>query len=160
MNSIRKVVALSTLMNNVSKYVEKNFIKIIPGIIGNNDPFKLEDGNLYVPDQAYLSNLQKESAIYGFESQRVLRYCKSLLKLLKTIVSVEMMAPFRVFQKSVMDEKSKSDEIISFVKKRQGYSDYKEILPETVQDFAVKTSETIFKNLVITKKMIQEIYPC
>jgi hypothetical protein len=71
-----------------------------------------------------------------------------------------MMAPFRVFQKSVMDEKSKSDEIISFVKKRQGYSDYKEILPETVQDFAVKTSETIFKNLVITKKMIQEIYPC
>ena len=157
-NSLHKVVALSTLMNHISKYVENNFIKIVPGIIGNNEPFKLEDKTLYVPDQANLLTLQRDAAIYGFESQRVLNYCKALIKLVKSLISIEMTAPLRIFSRQVEQEKTKSDEIIDYVKKKQGYSDYKEISQDTTQEFALKTRDTIFKDLIITKKMIDEVY--
>jgi hypothetical protein len=157
-NSLHKVVALSTLMNHISKYVEKNFIKIEPGIIGNDEPFKLEGNVLHVPEQAHVLTLQREAAIYGFESQRVLKYCKSLIKLVKSLISIEMTAPLRIFSKRVDEEKSVSDEIIKFVKKEQGYSEYKEITEETAQKLAIKSSDTIFKTLIITKKMIDQVY--
>jgi len=153
MNTLNNVVAMTSVLNSLSKFVQNNKVRVVPGEAGSHEPFKLEDNELYVPDMATLKLLEKESAFYGFESEKVYRYCKSLLSLVKKITTIEMRAPIKNFMEMLYRKETKSDEIINFVKKRQGYTNFSEIEEKTAREFAVKTSESIFKDIIITKKM-------
>ena len=155
MNSLCKVVALSTLLKKLSKYVQNKHITVKPSLTGVKEPFKLEGDIIYVPDFEHLrTKLQYNSALKGFNDKEVLTYCDSLLKLVKKILPVESQAPLRVFLKMIHDEKTTSDEIISFVKKKQG--SYKEIDEETAKELVLKTGEDIYKDLIITEQMVEK----
>jgi hypothetical protein len=152
MNSLRKVVALSSLLKSLSAYVQNNRITVNPSEIGNDEPFKLEGKTLHVPDYNYLRNeLQVKGALFGFDDKDVLRYSKKLLRLMKKVIPIERRAPLRTFQKIASEEKTTSDDIISFVKKKQGDASY--IEEETAQELALKSSQKIYKDLILTKKM-------
>lgn len=155
MNSLCKIVALSTLLKALSKYVQNNHIKIKPGLTGIKEPFKLENDVIHVPEFTHLkTRLQYNSALKGMDDKETYNYCKSLLKLAKKILSVESRAPLRVFSKMIYDKKTTSDDIISFVRKRQG--SYKNIEEETAKELAVKAGEDIYKDLIITEQMIEK----
>ncbi len=153
MNSISKVIAFSSVMKTLSKYVEDNSVEVIPSEIGNEEPFKLEDKRLYVPTHDKLKILQKNSAFKGFEDKEVFNYSKSLMDTVKRITSIEMHAPLRIFMERIDERKTASDYLIDYVKKKQGYTD--EIEDETAKNFALLNSEKIYKELLITKKMTE-----
>jgi len=156
MNDMNKIVSLSSIITMISKFVQNNFIQVTPGSIGNDEPFKLEGDKLYVPEFNVIKNkLQYYSAIDGFENYGVYKYCKSLLNLVKDISKPEARAPLRVFLEMAENKKSKSDEILDFVKKKQGYTDYKTIHSEVAEEFAINASENIYKDLILTKKLAE-----
>ena len=157
MNSIKNVVALSIIMTKVSKYVQNNKIKIIFSELGNKKPFLLEDNCIHVPKFNILSQkLQSESAIFGLESPKIHNYCKGLLKLTKKILPARKWTPLRPFMQMVSDKKTESDKLVDYVKKKQGYTNFQSIKQETAKEFAIKHSNTIFKNYLITKKMCEK----
>jgi hypothetical protein len=154
MNSLSRVLALSRVLRTISKFVQDKQVEVVPSEIGNNEPFKLEDGQLFVPEFKEVSSMQKTAAYSGFENKNMINYCKSLLDLVKEITPVEKQAPLRPFLKMIDDEKTTSDRIIDMVKKMQGYSDI--IEEETSTQIAISESERIFKDLVITRKMAEK----
>ncbi len=156
MNSLNKIVAMSSIMKHFSKYIQREVKEVKPSSIGNEEPFTYEEGFLHVPQREYIDILQKSSAFNGFEDENVRMYCKSLLKFVKSITSVESMAPIRVFNKMLNEKKTTSDEIIDFVKKKQGKENYKTIEQETARDLALKSSQDLYKDLIITKEMAKQ----
>ena len=157
MNSFRNIVAMTSVMNSLSKYIQRNKIIVVPSKIGVKEPFKLEDKLLYVPEFKYLKNtLQKNSALYGLEDASIHKYCKSLIKLVKKITPIEARPPLRIFSKMLSERKTVSDEIIKKDGKIQGESESHEVQLETAKKIALDYSKKMYKDLVLTKKMAEE----
>lgn len=152
MNSIGKVVALSSILKSVSKFVEDNNLTIIPSDIGNNEFFKLEDDILYVPKYNKLIQIQKESAIYGMENRVVFEYTSSFFKFTKSLLkgNSELL---NNFEKIIETKQTTSDDIIKYVKSKQGYTDI--IENETAKDISIKSYNKMYKELILTKKIIE-----
>lgn len=157
MNKFRNIVGMTSVMNSISKYVQRNKINVIPSQIGNDKPFKLEDDKLYVPEGNYISEiLQKNSALYGLESDLVYKYSKSMLRLVKKITPIEFRPQIRTFSKMLSERKTVSDEIIDKVKNIQGPNDYLEVESDTAKIIALDNAKKMYKDLVLTKKMAEK----
>ena len=158
MNRISNVVALSSLLTTFFRYLQNNKVNIVPSKIGNTKPFFMDGKNIYVPEfQVLRDSLLKKSALYGLESKEVYRYCKSLIKLIERIIPTEKMARLRSFKKMISEKRTVSDGIIDFVKEKQGNDNYLVINEKTAKEFALLESKSLFKDLLITKKMTQEL---
>lgn len=153
MNSLPHVVGLSRIIKILSKHVQNNALTIVPSEIGEKEPFKMEENKIYVPRFKKLKELEYNAAIKGFEDKEVFEYSSSLIELVKKITAIETQAPLRVFSKMLDEKKTVSDRIIEFVRKKQGYTET--IEEDTARDFALRSSEKIFKDLLITKTMCE-----
>ncbi|MBD3203382.1 hypothetical protein GF327_03750 [Candidatus Woesearchaeota archaeon] len=157
MNSVKKVAGLCGILKNFIRYINKNKIKIIPDKIGNKNPFKLESDKLYVPQADYLRNvLQKKSAVKGLDSMKIREYCGSLVDFLDKNVIDNNKLILQEFKEILEKRKTTSDEILDYVKKKQGYTNYKRITQETAEELSIKLSDKLFKNLLITRKMSEK----
>jgi hypothetical protein len=152
MNSLDKIFAMSNAMKYISRHVENNTITVVPSKTGDSEPFKLEDKTLYVPQMETLLELQKNSLIFGFEDRNVLHYCNSFLNLVSSIPDIKKQY-LQVFYRMINDEKTTSDEIIDFVKKKQGKDDFKTVKDSTAQELALELKEKLYKDLLLTKKL-------
>lgn len=153
MNSLSMVISASTIMKHISKYIENNSINVIPSDIGNDEPFKLEDKTLHIPEHKSVLKIQNKAAIYGILDEEVYNYCKSMLKLSKSIVSDGRKTFIEPFRRVIDERQTTSDIIIKYVKKKQGYSNYRIITDETAQELTILFSERIFKDLFMARKI-------
>ncbi len=151
MNSFSRIVGLSAGLKYVSKYIQKSSFKVCHDEIGNTDPFKLEDGILYVPTFSRIKQLEQASALLGFEDKNVNSYAKSFVDFLGEIMPSDKRMMLNVFNNSIDEKKTASDELIGFVKKRQG--DASIIDEETSRDFALRSYDRMFRDLVKIKKI-------
>jgi hypothetical protein len=157
MNNFKNIVGMTSVMNVLSKFVQRNKIEIKPSDIGINEPFKLEDNVLHVPEYEHLSKiLQKNSALIGLEDKAVFNYSNSMLKLVKKITSIEVRPVLRMFSKMLDEKQTVADEFINKVKKIQGRNDYLKIQPETAKEIVLNYSEQMYKDLLMTKKMAEK----
>lgn len=159
MNTLSKIAAASIVIKNISKFIENKLITVMPSETGNNEPFKLEENKLYVPNQQKLKELHKNSVLCGFDNEEVYHYCVSLLKSVRAMISNELQDSLKVFDNMLEEKKTTSDKILDFVKRKQGYSDFKQIEEETAQEIAIRNSENIYKDLLITKKFFDTHHP-
>jgi hypothetical protein len=156
MNSPSMIVSLSAVLKTITRYINKNKIDILPSEIGNDNPFKLEDNTLYVPEFKYLKeNLQKKSALYGIKDNEVFNYCNSLIKLVKKIIPENKKIILNKFSEILEEKETTSDRIIDFVKKKQGEDFY--IQEETAKNVAIDSARRLFKDILITKKMYEKL---
>ena len=154
MNSLPSVISTSHVLHSLSKYVQNENIIVQPSDIGNTNPFTLEDNILHVPLENQLKNvLQKNSALLGFDDRYVHKYSKALMSLVKRITPIEYRAPLRRFSQMIESKTTASDEIIKYVKKKQGYTNYEKIEQDVAKEFAVKCSDRIYKDILVSKKM-------
>ena len=157
MNSFRNIVAMTSVMNTLAKYVQRNKINVIPSKIGLREPFKLEGNKLYVPEFKYLKNtLQKNSALRGLEDASIYKYCNAMVKLVKQIIPIEARPPLKIYSKMLSQRQTLSDEIINKVIKIQGRSESHEIQSETAKKIALNYSKKMYKDIVLTKKMAEQ----
>ncbi len=154
MNFPSAIVAGSVLLRRLTKYVRDNDIHIVPSEIGDNEPWKLEDKDLYVPRHEMLtSSLQEKSAIKGLESREIRRYCSNLLRTVEEITGRKSMLD--PFYKMLDEEKTASDRIVSWVEKWQGRDDSKVLREETAKEIALDLSDRVYKDLLLAKKMTE-----
>ncbi|MBU0758646.1 MAG: hypothetical protein KKF44_11360 [Nanoarchaeota archaeon] len=154
MNSPSKVVALSKILRSLTRYTNAHHVEITPGSIGNNEPFKLEDEKLYVPESDILrKSLQKKSAFSGLDDKDIHKYCKALIKLVREIRPSDEKQSLRAFTDALDSRETTSDRIIKYVKKKQGYTNYRNLSDETAMELALDSSNLLFKDLLMTKKI-------
>lgn len=157
MNSFKNIVGMTSVMNSLSKFVQRNKINVIPSKIGLREPFKLEDNKLYVPENKYLKNvLQKNSALRGLDDASVYKYCDAMIKLVKKITPIEARPPLKIYQKMLSERQTVSDEIIKKVEKIQGKSESHQVLPQTARKIALAYSKKMYKDIILTKKMAEQ----
>ncbi|MFH2021010.1 MAG: hypothetical protein ABIJ34_06340 [archaeon] len=150
MNSFSRILGLSSALKYLSMHIQKSSVAVKQCEEGNNNPFLEEDGELFVPTFDKIKALEKSSAEKGFGDDDVYEYAKSFIKYARSIMPSDERGMLDVFQKSIDERKTMSDEIISYVKKKQG--DTSIIDDETSQEFSVRTYERMYKDLLNTKK--------
>ncbi|MBN1502147.1 hypothetical protein JW930_01265 [Candidatus Woesearchaeota archaeon] len=156
MNSPSKVVGLSILMNSITKHISENFIKVLPSEIGNNEPFKIEGDKIYVPNADCLTKiLQERSANQGLEDKTVRDYCKALLMVAKKERTNTKNDIVKIFSNMIEEEKTSSDKILEMVRKKEGSTD--NISQDTARRISIKMADNLFKDLLITKKISEQI---
>ncbi|MFH1641381.1 MAG: glutamate-cysteine ligase family protein [Nanoarchaeota archaeon] len=152
-----QILSASTLISTLLKKVQEEYIDVIPSDIGINEPFKFENNKIYIPPDSHVrTKLQRFSAYQGFDSDLVYNYCKRLLKLVQLFITKEE-APFiEPFENMLKEKKTVSDQIIASAKKK-GYS-IKDELPQAVAaEIALNHSKRLFKEIVLTRKLIENV---
>ena len=77
-------LASSLLGNILSKIIEEG-ISVLPSDIGSSEPFKFEDGIIFLPPFSYVKSIELLSSLYGLGNTSVMKYVKSLINLSKKL---------------------------------------------------------------------------
>jgi len=147
MNYPTHIIGASLLLKFLIKRVSDANISIRPCKEGIKDPFKLEDGAVFVPPVGYLQNtLQYAAAKDGFDNRAVLAYVKALFKFVKPRVPKMYLKLLRPVKRMYKKKSSVSDEIISDVR-RMGYARSAKVPQEACSELAIKYCERLEKQL-------------
>jgi hypothetical protein len=153
MNYFSRILGLSSALKYVAMHIQKSSVSVVPGDIGDKEPFKEEDGILFIPGFEKIKQLEKASATLGFEDKDVYMYAKKFIDFASTLIPGDERVMLKVFRNSLDEKKTVSDEIISFVKKKQG--DYSVIAEETTRDFALRSYDRLYRDIMKTKKICE-----
>ena len=156
-NSPRVIISLATLIENISREVQENYLQVIPSSIGINEPFKKEGNKIYIPPHSRVRfELQPKSAYDGLENDDVYNYCNGLLKLGKTCIPKEKLPLMEPIEKMITDRKTVSDEILAEAKK-MGIDIKEKMTNKHAADLALKLSKDLFKEIIMTKQAIKNL---
>jgi hypothetical protein len=153
MNSFSRILGLSTGLKYASKHIQGSSVRVVHSEVGNREPFKEEEGILYIPTYEKVKYLEKASALHGLDDREVYKYAKRFVDFLERNIPKDQHSMLEVFRKSLDEKKTVSDEIIDFVKKRQG--DFSHIEQETAQDYALGAFDRMYRDLSKTKRVCQ-----
>ncbi|NTV23935.1 MAG: hypothetical protein HGA85_06220 [Nanoarchaeota archaeon] len=155
MNSFEKILGLSFALKYTSRHIEKSSVSVLPSEIGTENPFREEDNVLHVPTFDKIKSLEGKSLFSGFESKEALYYSKRFLDYVEKQMPHDERMMLRPFRNAVEEKKTTSDEVIAYVKKRQGESEI--IYDDTAKDFALMSHDRIFKDLLKSKSIAWHI---
>ncbi|MBD3210723.1 hypothetical protein GF318_05060 [Candidatus Micrarchaeota archaeon] len=149
MNHPPVIFASSRLLYHALKAIEKKQLNVVPSDIGIEEPFVVEDGNIYIPPHATLRNLERQSVINGFDSDWVHSYCSALYSLVAKLTRRKV-----PYLKKMLDErKTVSDEILEMVKKN-GYDTDKEIPEDMLNHVALYHANRLSAEIKNTRKIL------
>ncbi|VVC03817.1 Glutamate--cysteine ligase [Candidatus Bilamarchaeum dharawalense] len=118
MNLPSNIIGTSLLIKYFLNKVRRDELIIRPSDIGIKEPFKIEDQIVHVPPYGYLSEvLQYKSALYGMQDDEVYRYTKNLTAIAMKEVPMKKDPSIDRLNKMLANRKTKSDEILEYVKK-------------------------------------------
>jgi len=108
--------------------IKNQELQVLPSDIGIKEPFKIEDGIVYVPPFSTVKSMELLSGMYGLDNSEVHNYCKKLYDFLKKNNSKKINTKMYDIVRKILDKKKTlSDEILDMIKKN-GYT------PENVPD--------------------------
>ena len=156
MNHPMMFTAAAILIRYILKEVQEDFVQVIPSDVGVNEPFKKEENVIFIPPHTYVRRkLQSKAAFKGLDDQNVFLYCRGLLKLAKACIPKYKYQLIEPFTKMIDIRKTVSDEILQQAKKK-GYGTKNPPPNRVAAEIALEHSKRLFKEIVITKKMVQE----
>jgi len=100
--------------------------------------------------------LQKLSAYKGLESDIVYNYCKRFLRFAASTMPNDRLKMIKPFQDMLNKKKTVSDEIIEYAKKK-GYKRKESITNKLAAQIALQHSERLLKEIILTRKMIEDL---
>ena len=157
MNHILTMLSVSKIIKTILQAIQENFIKVECSDIAIKEPFKYDKKTIYVPPDTYVRNdLQRLSALKGFDSEEVYYYAKRLYHLAK-IIGGKKVEPFlEPIEKMIKDKMTLSDEIIKEAKKLgYDYSSKKIMPPKIAEEIAINHSHRLFKEIVLAQQFIE-----
>jgi hypothetical protein len=154
MNHPQHIIATSVLTRTVLKRIYKEDLQVIPCEIGIDEPFKVEGKNLYVPPEDYLrKRLQVLSAFKGMDSPFIHNYCKNLHKLALDSVSNTKRPLLKELGHMIEKKQTVADDILKSARKK-GWKNGQNLPQKIATDIALEHSNKFFKEIFLTKKMI------
>ncbi len=117
MNTPMHVLGVSSLLKRILKPIFYGDLKVRVADFAIDEPFKLEDGIIYVAPYNYVRKLELESALNGFDNKEVLKYCKSFYD---ASMKIEPARRELVSEVDAMfsAKKTKSDDILDIAKEK------------------------------------------
>jgi len=142
---------VTMLVKNALDRVEREGLRIRTADRATKTPFKIEGGKVFVPPYAAIAeDLQYKSAIKGFESPEILRYCKRFMQFALKDSPARNAPAMNALKHLVKRKKTVSDKILQKVRNK-GYS-LRETLPNSVcAEIAISLADNFLKNLDETK---------
>jgi hypothetical protein len=153
MNYFSRILGLSSALKYIAMHIQKSSVSVVPGDIGDKEPFKEEAGVLFVPSFERVKHLEKVSATRGFEDKEAYMYAKKFVDFALRLIPDDEQTMLRVFRNSLDEKKTVSDDIISYVKRKQG--DVSVIDEETARDFALRSYDRLYRDIMKTKKICE-----
>jgi len=135
----------SVLMEKIIASIIENEYRAIPSDVGVDEPFKLEDGIIYLPPFSYVKSIEKLSTLYGFGNTSVHKYVSSLFRLAKKITDINKSPFFDHIKYMLNDSLSISDKIIKLVMSNS--DNYKSPSEDVLKYSVLKYTEDIKKVL-------------
>lgn len=152
MNHPPVIFSVSAVLYHALRAIEQKELVVVPSDIGISEPFTLEDDKIYVPPHATLKNLEQQSAVNGYDSQDVHKYCSSLFSLVEKIAK-RGKKKMKLVKKMIDSKKSVSDEILDMVKKN-GYDLNEEIPEDMLNHVALYHANKLHSEMENLKKMV------
>jgi carboxylate-amine ligase len=157
MNFPSTLMAVSILTKYALRDVQREGVEIIPNNIGLHEPFKLEDNKIFVPPFMQLSKrIQYYGAWEGLENDLVYEYCKKFFGLCLRFVNKKYYPALRPVKKMLKDRKTRSDEILDFLKKR-GYGRGAEVPEEVLREMVLRYSSKLRTDIRKTNKLMDSL---
>ncbi len=148
--------SLSVALKYVFQGVYEHELQIVPSDAGIAEYFKEEEGKLFIPPDAYVRRkLQYISAYVGMENGNVNDYCRSFLKLAKSVMPNSSKKLLEPFETMVEEKKTVSDEILDDAKKL-GYEEGKELSGELAAKLALKHASRFLDDLGKMQQLIEK----
>ncbi len=159
MNYPKYIMGASLLLKFLLHKVSDPKLSIMPCKAGIKDPFKLEDGVVFVPPANYLHNiLQYEAAKNGLDNKAVCNYVKALYKFVKPRIPKRYNVLLNPVKRMYQNKRTVSDELISDVKRR-GYSLTEKLPSDVCAELAIKYSEKLGKELPSLRDTLLDLPP-
>jgi len=156
-NLLSNVVAISVMLKFCLRKLQREFIEVIPADFAMDEPFKLENGILYIPPHTYVRNkLQLWSAYPGYSSPEVRNYAKSFFKFARSVTPKSYNSIIQPLKDMVDNGESASDRIMKYAK-RKGYVTDNKINNSDAAELALHYAEDFPKDLEETKKKLERV---
>lgn len=157
MNLMSVIAAVTVLLKQCLKTIQREFIEVIPADFGIDQPFKLNNGILYVPPHTYVRNkLQAWSAYKGFENEELYLYVKRFFAFAKSQTPKRYAPLIKIVETMINERESVSDRIYNYAE-RIGWIKEGSISDSNAAKLALHFSEVFEEDLAMTKNMLQEI---
>lgn len=157
MNLFSVIVPVTIMIKHCLEKLQNDFIEVIPADHAIDDPFKLENGILYVPPHTYVRNqLQYYSAYEGYDNKILTKYTKRFLRFAQAQMPDRYKPLFNNVVEMVENKKSMSDRIIQYAKYK-GYLKDNRISNSHSADLALYYAEHFEKDLYDTKVKLEQV---
>jgi hypothetical protein len=157
MNLISVIAAVTVLLKQCLKTIQREFIEVIPADFGIDQPFRFDKGILYVPPHTYVRNkLQAWSAYKGFENDELYRYAKRFLSFAKSLTPKRYIPLIKIIETMINEKMSVSDQMIDYAIKKRWIKN-NEISDSNAAKLALHFSKLFEEDLIMTKKIFEKI---
>ena len=156
-NYLSTVTAVTVLLKFCLRKIQRHFIEVMPADFAVNEPFKLENGILYVPPHTVVRDeLQVKSAYQGFADPQMYNYAKRFFTLAQSVTPKRYSSIIKPVKEMIESKKSMSDKIIAYTK-RKGYFDGNSINNADGAELALYYANKLPKDLENTKKKLERL---
>lgn len=132
--------------------IKSQGLRMLPSDIGLKEPFKREGNRVYLPPFSMVKRLEKKSALKGFDSMSVHKYCSAFFRFVTRTARRRDMARLKPIVRMLERRKTVSDDVLDFVKKK-GYS-ADNAPPEVLRELSLFHSELLSRDTDSTIKLL------
>jgi hypothetical protein len=156
-NTPRVSVAVATLIKYITHEIQEHRLHVVPSDIGVKEPFKVENGNIFIPPDTHVRKvLQPAAAFKGLEDEDVYRYASGLLRLAKLYVPESRLSLLVPLDLMLKERKTTSDYIIDKAK-AMGINLEEEMSNSQAAELALSLSHNLYKDLVLVKQTLRDL---
>jgi len=156
-NFMSILTAVTVLLKFSLKKIQREFIEVIPADFAIEEPFKLENGILYVPPHTYVRDkLQLWSAYEGYDNKDLCIYAKKLYNFAKSVTPKRYNKIIKPVSEMIESRKSMSDKILQYAKYK-GYLKNGGINNSDAAQLALYYSKLFRKDIVDTKRELHRM---
>lgn len=157
-NFMSILLGVSALIKFSLKKIQEDYVEVIPSDVGIKEPFKIKKGMIFVPPHTYVrAMLQKASAYEGFDNEELLEYTKKFYRFAKKLTPKIYHPLINKIGQMIKWKKSTSDKIIIYARKKRLINEDNTLINGAEKLIAKKFSEQYRKDLIETKKIVEEI---
>jgi len=151
------IMAISTLMKFCLMKIQRDFLEVEPSDIGIKEPFKIEDGRMYIPPHTFVRNrLQYFSAYEGLKNDHMNNYVKKFLKMSKSFTNKSYRKAIKPAINIYEDNSTISTQILKKAKKL-GWEKGQILDNNIAGELALHFSDKFYKDLMDTKELFEEV---
>lgn len=139
------------------KSIQREDLEIVPTVSAIQEPFKFEDGQIYIPPFWYVNTyLQYQSANRGMDSGAVYKYCKNFFSLCMRFTNKKYYPALRPIKDMLKNRRTRSDEMLRRLRKL-GYSGGETIPDDALRKVVLQYSEGLRDDILMTEKLMESL---